>query len=416
MSPDSERKIFTLLFSIAAGVSCLKAALYASLLSPSELGGYTICGLIVSLATYFASAGMLEGMVSVIPLMQGRGESTKAVRESLLSTLIVTGSVVASILTISEQVLLANGVSFPGSPMLGAYFLVCFVFSGMLCDLQGQKRSVLYTVLLIARSALPTLLLASAPFKVSASDSMLAEILVISVIIALVKLKVYREFVLVSDLSLSIKALSRVGVPFTIGSLVNNLSNNLDKWAVQFAFGNAQLGQYVFASNIVIVGNTVHNMFSLYSTPRILQRFSATRNESQLHNDVLRVTFYSACIIAIIVGFLVVTKSFWIAALFPQYLSAGGLIIWMGISALIVGVSFSDIIFRAYGLGKNMLRYQLAVVFILSVCLYCSTFLDCAITHYAIVAILARSLVPLLCWRKVLFGNACAKVHHGFGE
>jgi O-antigen/teichoic acid export membrane protein len=392
------RIIYVALFALAAFFGFAKTLIYARILFPVDFGVFSLAVLVTTFCSYLATAGTLEGLACQVPILLGQGRDTTSIRSNALSILVLMTFSVGLLIFFGCLIAVSQKPSLAALMWLPIFFISTVLLAGLLVDLQVRELSIQYVAVLCLKSVLaPLIALLIAP-SLGASGVLIAETVSLLACIVLCLFVWGRDLRLLISFNAKIKTLASLGFPFTVSNLLQNLSVNIDRWAVQLVFGVATLGTYAFALNFSAIGLMVLSMIQLYAAPRMLRVFGVSNDMVVVFGQAKRLLIGVFFVFAVgaIPAFLLFPIL--IEQWFPQYLDAIDLMIPVYIGTSISALGFFDILFRATGNGRKLVAIQSVISLFGCLACFFAFYSDSPIVTYAIIFASTRLLSFGLGW------------------
>lgn len=376
-----ERFAYLLLFTAGSGLALLKMLLAARSVGPAEFGLYALLLITAAILSYASSAGIFEAFL--VRLNHSRTAAAERVvfRDSGLVVSFAL-SILTSTLAIGVLYVMDLNLSSAEMALVALYFVVNNLLNGLMVEVQAAQRPVEYSVCLVAKSALPAVLLV-AGFGGRLEDILLFDVTAMAMIVVFLlwRLGVPSP----ARVSLHhVRLLVREGGPFTANAAALNIANNLDKWAVGFAVGAAQLGLYAFAGQLTTMGMAFASMVQIYMYPRIIAQVSSQSGNAGLGGRTLKLAVGSGflCLIGIFVVML--AGYVFIPVLLPKYEAAIPLLPVLGFAAVVIGANHAEIVFRLTHRGRDYFLIQLGALLATGVVYAVLILRDAPLLHFAL--------------------------------
>lgn len=402
-----ERFAYLLLFTAGSGLALLKMLLAARSVSPTEFGQYALLLIASAILSYLSSAGIFEAFLVRLNHSRTAAAERAVFRDSGL--VVSFGlSVLTSALAICVLYVLDLNLSSMSMALVALYFVANNLLNGLMVEVQAAQRPVEYSACLVTKSALPVVLLA-AGFGGRLEDILLFDVSAMALVVGFLlwRLGVPSP----ARVSLHhVRLLVREGGPFTANAAALNVANNLDKWAVGFAVGAAQLGLYAFAGQLITMGMAFASMAQIYMYPRIIAQVSSQSGNAVLGRRTLKLAAGSGilCLIGILV--VVLTGYAFVPVLLPQYEAAIPLLPVLGFAAVIIGANHAEIVFRLTHHGRDYFLIQLGALLATGIVYAVLILCDAPLLHFALafsVGRLGQALVGYA-WALVLARRTAA--------
>lgn len=349
------RGVYVACMLLSTVLAFAKVLIFALLLDPIGFGQYTFALLLLSVASYFAAAGLAEGLSREVPMLRGRGRTAEAVgarNASVMAALVVAGMVGA---TCAAGITLyaRSHVDFLPLPWVGLTIAATIPCNLLLIDLAGRELSTEYSLMLILKSATSIFAGALGINLMGVGGALVGEaagaLLTAGAVIAL-----YSRDILHGRGTLGREAwrISRIGLPFMFSSVVLTLTLSMDRWFVQSRFGMAVFGEYAFAFLFWTSGMSLYNMLSVYLRPRIVAKFARSGDVQQTLRYVRR--------LGLVIGWFFLAlmvpalwTAFWVIDLrYPEYASAKPLLIPVYLGTMFWSANFYGALFVIRGDGR----------------------------------------------------------------
>ncbi|WP_300538239.1 oligosaccharide flippase family protein [Sphingosinicella sp.] len=376
-----EKFVYLLLFTVGSGLALLKMLLAARSVSPAEFGLYTLLLITAAILSYASSVGIFEAF-----LVRLNPSRTAATERAILRDSGLVGSFALSILisALAIGILYVMKLSLSSAAMIlvALYFVVNNLLNGLMMEVQAAQRPVEYSACLVVKSALPVVLLADG-FGGRLEDILLFDVTAMVLIVIFLLWRSGGPSPVRVSL-LHVRQLVREGGPFTANAAALNVANNLDKWAVGFALGPAQLGFYAFAGQLITMGMAFASMVQIYMYPRIIAQVSSHSEDAGLGRRTLKLAAISGflCLFGI---FLVILAGYvFIPALLPQYEAAIPLLPVLGFAAVVIGANHAEIVFRLTHRGRDYFLIQLGALLTTGVVYAVLILCDARLLHFAL--------------------------------
>ena len=245
---------------------------------------------------------------------------------------------------------------------LSVFFINTIVLSATMIDLQVRGLSMEYALVLMLKNISAPLIALLFSKNSTAEHVLLAETLGMIICIILCFTVWCRDIKIKQFKFKKAQPFIAIGLPFTANSLLLNLSNNIDRWAVHLIFGATTLGTYSFALNFASLGHMVLNMIQLYAGPRMLSKFGKTNDISIISSQckgiaILTLFIFGLGSIPTFIFFPIAVKTW-----FPEYTASIELLKLVYVGAAASAIGFSDIIFRAIGKGQPLVLIQFSAL------------------------------------------------------
>jgi O-antigen/teichoic acid export membrane protein len=382
----------------AAAAAFVKTFVYAGILAPVDFGIFTLATLIATFGGYFATAGILDGLACKIPIIIGQGLDHKKIRSAALTMIVVISACVSVLLAVFCLIIINKNEIYSSLLWMVPFFITTVVVSALQVDMQTRELSIPYSFILLLKNVMGPVIVVLIP-AVRCVEGVLIIETVTLILCGIICLIVWcHDLRLIFSNFEEVKSLILIGIPFTINSLTQNIASNLDRWAVQVAFGVGALGTYAFALNFATMGSVILNMVQLYAGPRMLRTYALTNDLKTL---LTRLKYLVTGVLVLFsVGYtpLIMLLPTFISNFFPRYVDSIELVYAVSIGSLVITTNFYDIVFRATGNGRPLVAIQLFVV-IISLCAYgCLYLLGSPILGYALIFSVGRIIASCLGW------------------
>ena len=402
LSVSRARASYAALFSVSAAAALGKTLVYARVLQPAEFGAVGLTVLVATFAAYLGSVGITDGLGSAVPLARGRGEDSTALRSAGLSGVIQLSLIAGLLTTVVCSLVMPVRAEYMVLLLAGPLLSLTAILNALFVDLQARELNVPYAFLLLLKSALPLLLAVPMGRTSGALGVVGAELIGAALCIALFGWRWRGGLIWSRDRAAAV-GLARLGAPYVTGNVLQNVSMNADRWAVQSAHGVQGLGTYGFAMHLSSIGMVLLNMVQLYASPRLLRRFGTDGDKVALRRHSIRIALilagaYAAAAVPLVLAFPWLLERF-----FPAYIGAAPLALWVALGTGAIALGYFDVLFRAAGNGRPVAAIQAVAVIVGVVVAGLAAALDAPLWVFALGFCLARVTTTCLGWTAGLW-------------
>jgi O-antigen/teichoic acid export membrane protein len=385
--------------ALAMAAAMAKNLVFARLLHPQGFGVYTLALLLSAVGNYAATAGILDGLFREIPILRGQGSTAalQATRNAGVTASLMLGAVAGVLLSIACAAAEWWQPDLDGLVWAGPMLVGTVALNTLMLDLRTRERSSEYGALLFAKSAVAIALIAPL-VQFGAAGAVAAETVAMLACAAWCRIRWSDGLQwAVGDRAVVITLMKR-GLPFTGGSVLQNLAMSADRWAVQLRFGSATLGRYAFAMLISSLGLIAINVLQQYAGPRILRAYGATGDRVAVVQKATWLMLILAAVFALAAVPVIVGFRWLVASWYPQYAGAEQLVLGVYAGTVFMTLGFFDILFFAHGDGRWLMVTHGIVLAAQVLAYVAAAALSASLETYVIIFAAGRLLSLLLGW------------------
>ncbi|MFP5268894.1 lipopolysaccharide biosynthesis protein [Coleofasciculus sp.] len=376
-------------------VGLVKITLYAKVLSPGQLGYYSLSLLLSTYGMYICSCGLYEGSIGIFPRWYGEGRSNEveSARNTIagftaLSTLALLLSLGLVITSDTLKDMSTNVVIFLAGLFAGGSTL----FVLLLADIRSRLMTLEFGTIIFLRSILSLSLGTTLAHQYGYIGILVSEIIITTCITAIIAKYKIHNFAWNLSGFVELKPIFRVGLPLMLNGVVTNAASNIDRFFVISTLGDTIFGYYSFAMILATGGSLVQSILSQHIGPEILYRIGQGDPPKELLGKLNR------CTVVILVSLVLLWYPFsliveWIIPnYFPEYLQAYSIIPIIYVGASVIVVSYYENFIVAFRKTEYLLILNIAIVaIVLGLSLLCS-FWNLSLVSFAIIYVIGRIL------------------------
>ena len=283
--------IYVVLMSLAAAIGFAKTIALAGVLGAEELGYYGIVLIVMQYGIYLSTWGLLSALNVDLPHAYGRGDPDADVRAGRAFGGILLISITVGVLYLA--VVLAIPSSNPDTQLALALAALTTLLATA-CEfgimmMRVNRQLVRLSAVYMARALLALALTLTAAAIWGYVGAILADAFVLGLIAVFVIVRwAQAARPRWPDLE-ETRNLVRIGIPLTVTSVIGVTALTIDRVFVAGVLPD-QLGQYTFASLIVIAWLAVSGMLSQAVTPELLHAHGAGASLAEIRRRTMRVT------------------------------------------------------------------------------------------------------------------------------
>jgi len=260
--------------TLAGLIGLAKFGLYANLLTPTELGGYSFSLLLSAYGIYICGLGLYEGALGGFPLWYGKKLNLKVetARNQILGFLCISGISLCFLAVINFG--MPSVFSLPNLSV----FLIAILsasstfFLVLLADIRSRLMIFQFGIFMLARAALSILLGGLLAISYGYTGILFSEILITLLLVIIIAFREIENIGIQVPDFLTLKPLFRIGIPLMLNGLVSNTALNIDRFFVVAALGTDTFGQYSFAMLLALGGAMVQGIIYQQIGPEILHQ------------------------------------------------------------------------------------------------------------------------------------------------
>jgi O-antigen/teichoic acid export membrane protein len=283
--------MFVVLMTIASVIGLAKGVVYGKVLGAQALGYYGLALLVTQFGVGVCSWGIMSALNVQLPMAFGRSDpDVQEVADRSLGAVLVTSAITGVIyLAVITAVSPRDRNTWAALSLAALLTLVTVVFEFCLLMLRSEGRLVPLAKAYLARSLVAVALGAAAGAALGYLGVIAAELAALVLMIAVAGRRWLRLRVRRPRLSSAIWFM-RWGAPLTVANLVVAATFTTDRAFVAASLSKSSLGQYTFASFVVIAWAAVLGMLAQSTAPRLFVEYGRGTELRQVQLISLRVT------------------------------------------------------------------------------------------------------------------------------
>lgn len=390
-----KHQLYYLLMTVSGVVGLLKTVLYANILSPEELGNYSIALIVSTYGIYFCSCGLYEGAMGILPQWYGEGRSIEIelIRNKIISFTLVSSLILATIIGLFFQLNTLSNFSTITFVYLGL-LLACplIIFLILLADLRSRLMTVEFSCMIFVRSILSLSFGIFLAADFGAFGIIISELLItIFLTIILSRFKIYRLRLDFSEFT-KLKPIFRVGLPLMFNGLFSTASSNIDKVFIVSLQDAKLLGYYSFAMILSTGTSLIQSILYQQIGPEILYKIGQGNCPISLFKKLNKIIMLT--LLLLIISFYPFSRlaQYAISNYFPQYTPAYPIIEIVYVGASMIIVSLYDNFTIALQKSERLLFLNILVTLLISALFLLCLQFDLSILYFAAVYSLGRLL------------------------
>lgn len=376
-------------------VGLAKIGLFAKLLSPAELGYYSLSLLFSTYGMYICSFGLYEGSMVIFPRWYGEGRSDDV--ESIRNKIAGFTAISSLALSICLGILLASNILkdiFIGIAifMAGLFADVLTLFLLLLADIRSRLMTFEFGIIMFLRSILSISFGALLARQYGYIGILTSEILITAFLTAIIAGHKIHNFAWNFSGFLALKPIFRVGLPLMLNGVVTNAASNIDRFFVISTWGSTIFGYYSFVMILATGGSLVQSILYQQISPEILYRIGQGDSPNKLFvklNRFIRIILFF--LILLWYPFTLIAK--WLVYNYlPEYVQAYSIIPIIYVGASVIIVSHYEYLIVTVGKTEYLLFLNIVVFAIVLALSALCLFLKLSLVSFASVYVIGRIL------------------------
>lgn len=377
---------------LSACFSLIKPIIFAKVLSVEEFGFYALFILTSFLMSYIVSSGVDSAFLRKASILKGEKKEEQLVefKNSVFSSAIKVG-LAFSLLTVFVVTLLLNYWNLESELVLiGCLSSLIFIFNLFMTYLRVENKLEIFSLSLACRVLVSLCLAWLGYLEFSILGLILGEIF--SYIIIIVYLFVKIECKLRHTEFTFYFSLMKAGFGFSMSSLTQYLTINIDKWFVAFFLGNFIIGIYSFYFIVFSIFLSLSNIVNQMLTPRWLVEFGNNKSLKLLMIKLKKYFLYSIALASLLGFVLYFVLHFLINNYYHDYLAGIGMLPVIIFASIIHVANLFEVTHLATGFGGKLLSIRLNVLVIIALLSVVVGLLNLDIMYFALLFLVGRIL------------------------
>jgi O-antigen/teichoic acid export membrane protein len=350
---------------IALVVGLLRNIVFGKLMTPEEMGYYSIALTIASYGMLF-QLGVINGLGRELPFALGQKKHARAITIVGESTIVLC--LLQGLSVILYSIIILN-IPFTDDKMRSV-----FLWGGILAlstpfiqlimlRLRSEQRVIAFSVTQVI-SSISILLIGAAAIKYMSYLGAIISIIIINFSIYIIISKKYLEPVryTISNIK-NIKYLIKIGLPLMLGSILLNLQMGMDRIFLIKYFSVKEIGIYQVGIIPLILGTAASGIVSQYVSPKLLYRFGEGKPLSYVFSRARLVSFITIAIMGLFIPFVFFGSKFIIQGWLPKYIGSIELITVFYIGAIFISANIIGIVYNAA--NKQIIQLYMGILLVL---------------------------------------------------